>query len=104
MTNSVIALKKLQQKFIDQQMQLTAIKESESEQKVLLPLQCCCEEMKHIFEERQSSLEQIGEHWKNKTQILVSKIYKSLQMVREDYDLLKANSCREIQQLQQMQG
>ena len=31
------------------------------------PMQCCCEDLKRVFEDRASSLEQISDHWKEKT-------------------------------------
>jgi chromosome segregation and condensation protein ScpB len=55
-------------------------------------MQCCCEDLKQVFSDRQVSLEQIGEHWKGKTQLLVGKYYKSLQVVREDQNKLKGST------------
>ena len=42
------------------------------------PMQCCCEDLRNLYEQKTQSLEQIEEHWKDKTEMLVGKYYKSL--------------------------
>ena len=66
-------------------------------------MQCCCEDLKNLYEERTSSLEQIAEHWKEKTQLLVGKYYKSLQIVREDQQKLKDTTVIAMEQLREFQ-
>ena len=41
-------------------------------------MQCCCEDLRNLYEQKTQSLEQIAEHWKDKTEMLVGKYYKSL--------------------------
>lgn len=50
---------------------------------------CCCYEIKQIYEDKTRHFESMAEHWKEKTALLVSKYYKSLSLLRQDYDTLK---------------
>eukprot|EP00347_Sterkiella_histriomuscorum_P000152 403376971 len=64
-----------------------------------MQLKCCCQELKQIYEDRSFSLEQIADHWKQKTQQLVGKYYKSLQLVREDHLKLRNITLNAVEQL-----
>ncbi|CDW88330.1 UNKNOWN [Stylonychia lemnae] len=66
-------------------------------------LQCCCENLKIIYEDRAQSLEKIADHWKEKTQLLVGKYYKSLQLVREDQLKLRTTTIEAVEQLRSFQ-
>ena len=46
--------------------------------------QCCCKDLHHEHIQKEAHLSALAEHWRSKTQLLVSKFYKALQLVRED--------------------
>jgi len=67
------------------------------------PLQCCCEELKAIYEDRQAAIEQISEHWKEKTHQLVSNYYQSLKVVREDQQRVRESTFEHLEKLREFQ-
>lgn len=45
---------------------------------------CCCKDLRGQFEEKERALTQLADHWRGKTQLLVAKYYKALEVLRED--------------------
>ncbi|TNV83987.1 hypothetical protein FGO68_gene15376 [Halteria grandinella] len=65
--------------------------------------QCCCADLKLQHEEREKALTQLAEHWRGKTQLLVAKYYKALQVIREDQNKIRGITVEAIQQMRNMQ-
>ena len=59
--------------------------------------QCCCKELHHEHIQKEAHLDALAEHWRGKTQLLVSKFYKALQVVREDQGRVRLSTVDAIQ-------
>eukprot|EP00347_Sterkiella_histriomuscorum_P023812 403333304 len=60
---------------------------------------CCCKDMQSYYETKLAQCDQISDHWKHKTQQLVQKHYKSIQLLREQQEALKTQSSVNLEQL-----
>ena len=64
---------------------------------------CCCNELKMDAEEQIYQLTKLANHWRSKTELLVAKYYRTLQVVREDQNRIRLSTVEAIQQMRAMQ-
>lgn len=66
-----------------------------------LPLECCCEELKTIFEEKEQKHVQLSNYWKQKTTQLISISQQEIQKLKNKQLQLHDNTHFEVKQMKQ---
>ena len=52
--------------------------------------------MQAAYEEKERALTALADHWRGKTQLLVAKYYKALEVLREDQRRIRGNTVEAI--------